>query len=522
MNSLSDLLFSKISFYGNLIAIDNENEKINYETLNYQGLKIASCINHLGIKKGTIGIVGQRKTSTYYSLLGILYSGCSFTPLSFNYKQKKLFDIIKQANIKYLIGELNDLIEIHKLLSGALNLVYISNSNNGIEKAEFKHISIDEGNDLLINKPIKSQYSDLVYLLFTSGTTGTPKGVKISNKNILSFLDSMAKLYPLKDNLIASQTFDLSFDPSLSDVFFTWLVGGTLCLLNEKEKLLPHQYIIRNNITFWNSVPTIAKFMYKMGVLKPNIFPSLKYSMFCGEQFPEEIANAWEIAAPNSTIENLYGPTESTIYITRYKYNSGFNNHFHNSIVPIGEVFPNHEVSLIDQFDNKIKKGIGELCFSGNQISNGYLNDEVKTNSEFLRFNWDPNNRIWYKTGDLAFINKEGHIECIGRKDSQIKLGGKRIELSEIEYVLSQNLKLNDVVIIPVKDNLEVVVGIVAFTENEINKKLEQEILINFQFHLDKTFFPKKIISISKFPYNQNLKLDRKKLQEIAKKQIGV
>jgi amino acid adenylation domain-containing protein len=511
-----------MSLYSDSIAIDNENEKINYETLNQKGLKIASCFNYLGIKKGTIGIVGQRKISTYYSLLGILYYGCSFTPLSFNFKQKKLLDVIRQANIKYIVGELTDLIEIHKLLSGGVNLVYISTSNNGIKKAGFKHISIDKEYKLLIKQPIKSRNTDLAYLMFTSGTTGTPKGVKISNKNILSFLESMRKLYPLKDNFIASQTFDLSFDPSISDVFFTWSTGGTLCILNEKEKLLPYKYIIRNNITYWNSVPTIAKFMYKMGVLKPNIFPSLKYSMFCGEQFPEEIANAWKIAAPNSTIENLYGPTETTIYITRYKYENNLSTHFHNSIVPIGKVFPEHEISLIDEFDNKIQKGIGELCFSGDQISGGYLNDEKNTKSKFLKFDWDSNNKIWYKTGDLAFINDEGDIECIGRKDSQIKLGGKRIEISEIEFVLSKNLKLNDVVIVPIKDNLNVVIGIVAFTENIINEKLEKKILKNFQEQLDKTFFPKKIISISKFPYNQSMKLDKKKLEEIAKKQLKI
>ena len=520
MNSLSDLLFYKTSLYENSIAIDNENEKINYKTLNHQGLKIASCINYLGIKKETVGIVGQRKISTYYSLLGILYSGCSFTPLTFNHKQKKLLDIIKQANIKYLIGELTDLIEIHKLLSREVNLVYISNSNNGIRKTEFKHISIDKCYDLLISQPIKSQNTDLAYLMFTSGTSGTPKGVKISNKNILSFLESMSKLYPLKNNFIASQTFDLSFDPSLSDIFFTWSIGGTLCILNEKEKLLPHQYIIRNNITYWNSVPTIAKFMYKMGVLKPNIFPSLKYSMFCGEQFPEQIANAWKIAAPNSTIENLYGPTETTIYITRYEYKKPISTHFHNSIVPIGKVFPEHEVSLIDEFNNKIQRGVGELCFSGNQISGGYLNDEENTKSKFLKFNWDLDKRTWYRTGDLAFMNDQGDIECIGRKDSQIKLGGKRIEISEIEHVLSKNLKLNDVVIVPITDNLKVIVGIVAFTENKLNKKLEQKILKNFQEQLDKTFFPKKIISISKFPYNQSLKLDKKKLEEIAEQHL--
>jgi D-alanine--poly(phosphoribitol) ligase subunit 1 len=519
MNSLADLLFSRISLYGKSFAIYNNVENINYETLNHQGLKIASCINSLGIRKETVGVVGQRKTSIYYSLLGILYAGASFTPLSVKYKESRLVDIIKQAKINYLIGELDDLIEIHKLLINKINLVYIINSKKKLQKLNFKHIYIEDYNDIIISKPIKSQSFDLTYLLFTSGTTGTPKGVKISNKNILSFLDNMSILYPLREGFIASQTFDLSFDPSVSDVFFTWAQGGTICILNEKEKVLPHEYIIRNNITFWNSVPTIAKFMYKMGILKPNIFPSLKYSMFCGEQFPKEIANAWKIAAPNSTIENLYGPTETTIYISRYELNYDRKNNFYNSILPIGKVFPNHEVSLIDVFNNKINKGKGELCFSGSQISDGYLNDQEKTKSKFVKFDWDTNNRLWYKTGDLGFINDQGNIECIGRIDSQIKLGGKRIEISEIECVLSKNSKLNDVVVVPIRDNNKIVVGIVAFTENVINEKLEQEILKKFQDQLDKTFFPKKIIQIKNIPLTVNGKIDRKNLEEKAKEQ---
>ena len=238
------------------------------------------------------------------------------------------------------------------------------------------------------------------------------------------------------------------------------------------------------------------------------------------EQFPQEIANAWKIAAPNSTIENLYGPTETTIYISRYKLDFGRQSNFYNSTLPIGKVFPNHEISLIDKFDNKITEGKGELCFSGSQISDGYINDEEKTKSKFVKFDWDIDNRLWYKTGDLGFINDQGDIECTGRIDLQINLGGKRIEISEIEYHLSKNSKLKDVIVIPVKDSLMVVTDIVAFTESEINDKLVEEVLDNFQDHLDKSFFPKKIISIKKIPLTVSGKIDRKKLEEESKKHI--
>ena len=108
----------------------------------------------------------------------------------------------------------------------------------------------------------------------------------------------------------------------------------------EKEMLIPTDFIIREKITFWNSVPSIANFMLKTGNLKPGSFPALTHSMFCGEQFPVDIAKAWRLAAPNSSIENLYGPTEATIYISRYSYSKNDENQsFKNNIVPIGRPF---------------------------------------------------------------------------------------------------------------------------------------------------------------------------------------
>ena len=130
----------------------------------------------------------------------------------------------------------------------------------------------------------------------------------------------MSDIYKIDPGFNASQTFDLSFDPSVSDILFTWYKNGILCVLPEKEMLVPTDFIIREKINFWNSVHSIANFMIKTGNLNPKSFPNLKHSMFCGEQFSTHIAKSWRIAAPNSTIENLYGPTETTIYITRYIY----------------------------------------------------------------------------------------------------------------------------------------------------------------------------------------------------------
>jgi non-ribosomal peptide synthetase component F len=333
----------------------------------------------------------------------------------------------------------------------------------------------------------------------------------------------MSQLYRLDAGFRASQTFDFSFDPSVSDMFFTWTNGGVLCVLPEEEMLLPHEYIRREGITFWNSVPSIAGFMRRMGHLSPGAFPDLRHSMFCGEQFPTYIAEAWQNAAPNSTIENLYGPTEATIYISRYVYTEvERHKSFRNSIVPIGLPLPDHEFALIDEFGNKLPAGdTGEIVFKGPQITKGYLHDQVKTDAVFVTFDWDASKAKWYKSGDLGFYNADGNLECIGRKDNQIKLGGRRIELGEIEAVLSRFKEIQDVVIVPLRDENQVTVGCMAFTQNRLTMEEQKFIRLESMKLIERVFIPKKIITVETFPISPSGKTDRKALESLALELAG-
>lgn len=517
--NVSSLILSKNKNKQDAISLKIDDKSYSYGELFDKAFYFAEVLRDLEALNETIGLVGQRNFSSYAGLLGILISGNNFTSINPKNNESKINFIISESNIRILIGDSEDILSLgEKILSRVAFKVSDEKISSFSKQSNNINLNI-KSDSRNITLPKTTKNLDLAYINYTSGSTGNPKGVKVSHKNIRSFLETMSIYYPLQGEFNASQTFDFSFDPSVSDVLFTWLKSGKLCVLPEKEILIPSDFIIREKINFWNSVPSIANFMIKTGNLKPNMFPDLTHSMFCGEQFSTNIAKEWRLAAPNSSIENLYGPTEGTIYISRYIYSKEDEKlNYKNNIVPIGKPFENHDCAILNSSDNKIyeKEKVGEIAFTGPQITQGYLNDKKKTDSVFVKFNWDKKNRTWYKTGDLGFFNSSENIECVGRKDSQIKIAGRRIEIGEIEFVLSSFSKLKNSVVVPVRDSQNIVIGTVAFIMEEITS---EEILIirkESETKLDNVFFPKKIIFIERFPLSKSGKVDRKKLEFLA------
>jgi D-alanine--poly(phosphoribitol) ligase subunit 1 len=522
---LAELLQDAFTKYQQLPALKIENQEICYAELWQKSAALANALHSLGAANTAIGIVGQRKLSSYLGVLGTLISGAFYTPLNPKYNKAKLAAIIKDAQIKILVGDAEELNALGSILNDprldGFDAVFCPDSESTENKGWLGKEIIDQVTGECL--PQVKEPGDLVYLLYTSGSTGRPKGVQVSNHNIISFLASMEDNYDLKPGFRASQTFDLSFDPSVSDMFFTWLKGGVLCVLPEREVMLPVDYINRERITFWNAVPTVASFMHKMGFLTPNCFPHITHSMFCGEQFPKHIADAWRAAAPASSIENLYGPTETTIYISRYVYEKeSQRSQFRNRIIPIGRPFLNHECNIVgDDGVPAVNGEVGEIVFKGPQVTQGYLHDKERTDAVFVRFQWDEKGDTWYRTGDLGFVNETGQVECIGRKDSQIKLAGRRIEIGEIEAVLNSFEKLSDAIVVPVFDENNVVSYCVAFTQHLLTDEDEKIIRKESVSFLDRVFFPKKIFTLSSIPTIQSGKVDRKALTAMAAAKIA-
>jgi len=264
------------------------------------------------------------------------------------------------------------------------------------------------------------------YLLFTSGSTGVPKGVRIIQSNVLAYLRHVAARYRPQAEDRFTQLFDLTFDLSVHDMFLCWGAGAALHAPPDSARINPRDFVRRHEPTFWFSVPSVAAFMARLHALRPGDFPSLRWALFCGEALPTRLALAFAEAAPNAIVENLYGPTEATIAITAFRLPVDPAERARlPAIVPIGTSFPGQSTRIVD----------GELCLHGSQVAEGYWRLPVLTTERFAPLPDRPAAERWYRTGDRASMTPDGLV-LHGRLDRQIKLSGHRIELQDVEVAL--------------------------------------------------------------------------------------
>ncbi|MGW4210848.1 AMP-binding protein [Lentzea sp. NPDC004789] len=340
---------------------------------------------------------------------------------------------------------------------------------------------------------------ETAYILFTSGTTGTPKGVPITHANLAAFLEHNLDRYEPGPGCRFSQTFDLTFDPSVFDMFMAWTSGATLVVPSRAELGDPVGFVTGREITHWFSVPSVVSLARRMRRLPAGAMPGLRLSLFAGEQLTVQQARAWHRAAPGSVIENLYGPTELTITCTGYRLPAREEDwpDTANQTVPIGIVYPHLEHQVVD----------GELCVRGPQRFRGYL-DAADNDGRFL-----PSGEVtpqhWYRTGDRVQLEPGWGFVHLGRLDHQVKIHGYRVELGEIEAALRDHPAVQDAVAYLDEDNLRV-----AYTGTRTTPATFTELL---GARLPRYMVPDTYAWLSELPLNPNGKIDRARVQAVAR-----
>jgi amino acid adenylation domain-containing protein len=509
-SSLRDGFLKQVALRPDAPALVVKGHAFSYGELDQTARKWAGAIvGRLGRPATRVGVFGSRSEVSYTAALAALYSGAAFVPLNPRFPADRTRAMIRRAEL--------DAMFVDKLASTHLAAVL-----DGLEAPPPIWFPEEESaNELSGARPLDGELPPLppervAYLLFTSGSTGEPKGVPISHSNVRAFIDWAVNRYGIQPADRFSQTFDQTFDLSVFDLFVAWEAGACVYAMSPVDLLAPSKFINTNELTVWFSVPSIPAQMRKRNLLGPGTLPTLRWSLFCGEPLPRASAEAWQAAAPNSVVENLYGPTELTIACTVHRWHPRTSPELCvNDMVPIGMPYPGLTAVLVDENQRLVSAGdAGELCVCGAQTSPGYWKDPGRTAERFVKIpSAGRPDQIFYCTGDLARQLPNGEYVCLGRTDHQIKVLGFRVELGEIEGVLQKGHRVVQSVAMgwPVSEGTAK--GIVAFV-NGVGIDPE-ELRNSCKASLPDYMVPNKIIPMNDMPLNANGKIDRAALQAL-------
>jgi amino acid adenylation domain-containing protein len=459
-----------------------------------------------------IGIFGYRSEVSYTGTLAAMLAGATFVPLNPTYPVEKTASMIQRADLDAIIIDKTAVPQVELVMGKARLPLLCPELDNprfgGVSDTILDFARLNREKPLLTLPAIVPE--DNAYLLFTSGSTGAPKGVPVTHGNATYFMDVMSRRYAITPEDRFSQTFDQTFDLSVFDLFMAWTNGASIHSLSTINLLAPTKFVNEHQITVWFSVPSVPAHMRNRGTLKPNSMRSLRWSLFCGEPLPKQSAEAWQAAAPNSIVENLYGPTELTIACFVHRWDAQQSPELcRNDLVPIGRPYDGLAAMVVDENFREVPEGIaGELCVSGPQTTYGYWNDPVKTAERYLSLPISSvEKRRFYWTGDRVIRLKNGEYAFLGRTDNQIKVLGHRVELGEIEAILRKDERVEHAVAFgwPIADGSAQ--GVVAFVSGR--EIIKEDLKALSKANLPSYMAPTGIFVVSEMPLNANGKVDR-------------
>lgn len=497
-------------------AISVGGHEISYHELAQRAMRLAATIQ-TAVPAGGVpltGVFAYRSETAYAAVLGALIAGHGYVPLNRTFPVDRTRLMLERSMCRSIVVDAGSEPQLDTLLAGfqtPLLLLCPDRSDVSELAAKFPVHRIVGANDLARADDWQAAdvpSNSIAYLLFTSGSTGQPKGVMVSQANVLHYVDYVTKRYGFTSTDRMSQTFDLTFDLSAHDMFVAWHNGACVCCPTQKQLIKPGAFVNDTRLTVWFSVPSTAVFMRRFGVLKPNMYPNLRLTLFCGEALPVETVREWAAAAPNSVIENIYGPTELTIACTTYRWdNKNSPAECEQGVVPIGEPFDDMQALVVDEKLREVQDGTaGELLMTGPQLSLGYWHDEEKTRGAFVTV--PGRNGIYYKTGDRVRRRAAGKpLVYLGRLDSQIKVLGHRVELGEVESAVRQASGLDGVVALgwPLTESGADGIEVFLETDDFDTKRLLEELKTKLPLYM----VPRTVRLVARFPLNANGKYDR-------------
>jgi amino acid adenylation domain-containing protein len=473
-------------------------ELLTYEEIHYRALLWAgSLLAGTPEPPAAVGVLANKGVDAYIGILAALYTGAAVVPLHPDFPAERTRAMISAAGVSALVADG----AAAERVAGDLPVLVPGAGGLGLATP----VSVSHRDALADPRPVRP--GDPAFVLFTSGSTGRPKGVPVSHGSTSHYFAHIDKHYDFSPEDIFSQSFDLNFDCAVFDLFSAWGAGASV------HAVPPHAYrdlpefVAERAMTVWFSTPSAIALVGRMGGLSPDSMPTLRWSLFAGEALGQRDAERWQAAAPASTLENIYGPTELTITVTGHRWSPETSPALCvNGLVPIGTVHYGHHHVLLDPTDTATETE-GELCIAGPQLTAGYL-DPADGEGRFL----ERDGRTWYRTGDRVRRLDNGELVYLGRLDAQVQIQGWRVELAEIEHAMRSCTGVEDAVAVtrPAAVGLELVV---YYTGEPTSAK---GLSTQLREILPAGMLPREYRHLAEFPLNPNRKIDRKALATAA------
>ena len=510
---------------GNQIAVSLNDEKITYAQLESESNKLAGMLIKQNLAPGAIvGLFLEKTPKAIIAMLGISKAGGVYVPLDPHSPAERVIKIIKSSNPSLIFVD-------HDTSSQYQDIIHTAPETGRIPWAWWSKEPMMHGDDFpprFIYSHIDRQKNEphqviqnsarAAHILFTSGSTGQPKGVVISHRNIESFISWAVPFFNMQAGEHTSCHSPLHFDLSTFDIYGAFASGCHLHLVPAGISTDPKKlsaFILDNKLNQWFSVPSALSYLAKFHVIPKGGYPNLKRLIWCGEVFPLPSLKYWMENLPGVQFTNLYGPTEATIASSYYTVNELPDN---LAEIPIGEPCANEKLIILDE--NLKQKNIGEvgdLYIEGSGLSPGYWKDITRTKAAFIWYtNEEGVRRRIYKTGDLALLGSDGLIYFHGRSDYQIKSRGYRIELGEIETALSFDKKLREYAVVPIhiKGFEGTAIGCAYVGKKMKNGALAPLLKKKLKDKIPSYMMPQMWKEFERLPRNTNGKIDRKILSD--------
>ncbi|MFN8441278.1 MAG: amino acid adenylation domain-containing protein [Caldilineaceae bacterium] len=506
---LSQLLTESATLYPNQLAVVHEQDHYTYRTLDQASNRFANRLQQAGVGRGDrVGLYLEKSLDAVAALFGVLKAGAVYVPLDPAAPLQRIAYIVDNCQMKGVVSTTPKWVALQGKLA-TLNTTpqaILVDDTAALAKASIA--------PPLATYPIEN---DLAYILYTSGSTGNPKGVMISHRAALTFVDWACNTFNVQPTDRVSNHAPFHFDLSIFDLFATIKAGGTIVLVSPALSVFPRNlanFIAAQEISIWYSVPSALTRLLLHGQLERFTFPKLHTILFAGEVFPVKYLRQLMELLPHTTFHNLYGPTETNVCTW---YSVPRLDPSRTEPISIGKACANSETFVLTEQNEIVQPGnVGELCVRGPALMSGYWGLPERTAQALtpLVVNQHLRPELIYHTGDLVREEVDGNYTYLGRRDNQIKSRGYRIELGEIETILYSHPDVEEAAVIPIADD-EIGNQIKAFIVPGAGKQLLRSTLEAFcAERLPKYMLPQQFEFQATLPKTSTGKVDKVQLRQ--------